>query len=96
MKTSEMLEIIKPHLWDGSIDGAGQIFLCSAAEDALSFLDANVCKDIFMKRLDGTRTLEIWLYARHGIDAYNNTKKTQATRLAWLNSLIAEYRAKGD
>ena len=58
-------------------------------------------------RLEGTYSLEGWLQRMHGInvksslhdgeeEAYAYCSKCQATRHAWIDSLIVEFRIKGD
>ena len=63
-------------------------------------------KDIIAKRLDYHATLEDWLGEVHNIHSpgWNSAKrshnafanKLQATRHAWVDSMIAEFAAKGD
>jgi hypothetical protein len=71
--------------------------------------EANI-KRIIQDRLNAGKvrctTLETWLSVNHGIehphyDASENAKrryvnKIQRTRHAWIDSLIAEFAAKGD
>ena len=64
-------------------------------------------KDMIAKRLDYHATLEEWLGENHNIHApkdwpRSNRKHTafvnklQKTRHAWVDSMIAEFKAKGD
>lgn len=57
----------------------------------------SIAEKIVQDRLEGFSTLECWLEGKHGVkDAFNNHDKMKATRLAWLDSLIEEFEAKGD
>ena len=67
-------------------------------------------KDIIQARLNIGKvrcsTLEVWLDVNHGIKIlgwkasllaeHRYTNKMQATRHAWVDSMIAEFAAKGD
>ena len=52
---------------------------------------------VIKDRLNGHFCLESWVYAKVGYKVWDNnkTKTMKATRLAWLDSLIAEFEAKG-
>ena len=95
MKTSEILKQAR-----GYIDRYG--FICSAVE-RLHGPAADIARVLKMiaDRLGDSYTLNSWLADNHNItsdsiesDAYN--KKMYQTRLAWVDSMIAEFAAKGD
>ena len=77
----------------------------------ITLQDCRRVKMMIAEKLDGYKSLEEWLEKYHGIrelhyrcgtaglaqmeyDAYRD--KMQVTRHAWLNSMIAEFRKKGD
>lgn len=85
-------------------------FLCYAAEKAqaagnISSKHERKVKTLFESRLRGYDSLEEWLEGKHGIamiyydDSPKYTRyrnKVQRTRIAWINSMIAEFRTKGN
>ena len=110
MKTSEVLALSKPHLAVGWKDSSPWTpgYICYAIANASrcgQFLDED---EIRVKREIASRlyphlTLGSWLEHEHGIGkdecakrsiAYYN--KLQATRHAWVDSMIAEFQSKGD
>jgi hypothetical protein len=103
MKTSQIFKLAKNHIDKHK-------FLCvtirflpipkhelsiERRNEVVNVVQGRITKDIGDK---GT-TLESWLLFKHGIHADFSdlhTKKMQVTRLAWLDSLIAEFEAIGD
>ena len=89
-----------------------EAFICYSimeAEDSKKVpkSDADRVRDIIRGRLNPYPTLEVWLESKHKINrAYSSAKPTQkikeyinkiqATRHAWVDSMIAEFEAKGD
>lgn len=101
-KKWEVLQEAKKYLSDGS-DFGKYTFLCHAVSKVYGFDPYNLAKrntpvhHCIMQRLDGSDCLEGWL-EEQGIDYYsdaNRDQKLQATRHAWLDSMIAEFKAKG-
>ena len=88
-----------------------RLYICyaiDAAHDAgtVSLRDARRAIQFITDRLDGLIFLESWVQKRVGYDVICEWRsrhsvlefrqKMQATRHAWLDSLIAEFAAKGD
>jgi hypothetical protein len=100
MKTSKVLKLARPLIKDYE-------FLCRAV-DSTRCRDSNVTIEdvirvqaMISKRLDGYFTLDSWLLYVHGVlakdmDDNKYEKKMLQTRLAWCDSMIAEFAAKGD
>lgn len=106
MKTSEALRRIRLHLcdeWTPDVPSHKR-YICYAAHylyllGAIGDRDRTRVKRVALTLLDGTQTLEHWLYQNHrvscsGTARYN--KKIMATRKAWLTHLIEHYSHKGD
>lgn len=111
MKTSLVLFYAKNHLADSyedydSVDK--NMYICHAIRESLkTYRYLNVSdyirvRNIVESRLDPYTCFESWLRVNHGIDKasfpspeeYFN--KLQATRHAWVDSMIEEFKAKGD
>jgi len=54
--------------------------------------------DLIAVRLDGCYTFESWLNRNHRLVAYvtEDLNKVREARFAWMDSMIAEFKAKGD
>ena len=104
MKTSKVLTIARKYV-------ANEGYICWSLQRALSdkkipCKDFIRVRDMVQGRLRGCLSLEHWLLQYHNIKmvrgndfganfhAYN--VKIQATRQAWLNSMIDEFRSKKD
>lgn len=93
-------ENLKHHDGDYSDSFDKTTYICNAilfSEDLLSIHD--LCVGVISDRLGGNSTLEGWL-VDNGIatlseirydENCNNMKKIQATRHAWIDSLIEEF-----
>lgn len=104
MKTSQLLKLAKDHLAKNHCEYSTKtkficisIALAGKAEDRLIGL--------VQDRLGGEYTLDGWLAVNHGVKYANASKprkyaahnnKMQATRHAWVDSMIAEFAANGD
>ena len=109
MKTSEILTLTKEKL-SKKVPGEDYTkFICLTIKDLpvphdiLSQDRRNEVRAIIQGRItrdigDKGTTLESWLYYMHGIASYtpNYDKGVYATRLAWLDSMIAEFKEIGD
>lgn len=105
MKPSEILEAAKYYLWDG--DGfhtQRQRFICLAVEEVqcpssesitMFYMSGVLIQDHMVKLLDGERTLSDWLKVHHNIDYNGDTRRLQATRLAWMDDMIKYFQLKG-
>lgn len=84
-KSSDRTEFICHALWNAKRAGKIKADLMERA------------RGIVMKRLDGCGTLNTWMEEKIGCEAVqtdqhnNDQRKMQATRLAWLNSLVEEF-----
>lgn len=96
MKTSTVLKLARPLIKDYE-------FLCIAVKSVGYRNQENTdpVRNIISERLGKSYTLNSWLDENHGIrsedmsiEKYN--KKIFQTRLAWCDSMIAEFAAKGD
>ena len=110
IKTSEVFKHAKRYLattYNDDIEGQDK-FICIAIMIAAShtkrITDADIerCTDIVESRLEGETTMERWLQHRgciHGnwalVDLATRNR-IQQHRHAWLDTLIAEFKAKGD
>ena len=67
--------------------------------DALDFSDKSGLIKEIEERLD-SETLDSWLFRKHNISYAdqkdNEGRKLQATRLAWMQSMYEEYKAKDE
>lgn len=101
MKTSKVFQTAKKRLWDGEGDWCRtdkEKFICIAIWETPNIPDRDKIKArrIVENLLGGHDTLEGWLSETHQIRAYNDAQKTQQTRRAWLDHLIAHYKRIGD
>lgn len=106
MKTSKVFALAKVKLArDVENLFRREKYICHAidASVAVTYSDREEAKDLINERLGGCGTLESWLYdnitGAAKLDRTNRTaflNKVQATRHAWVDSLIAEFKAKGD
>ena len=68
-------------------------------ENALDFSDKSGLIKEIEERLD-SETLDSWLFRKHNISYAdqkdNEGRKLQATRLAWMQSMYEEYKAKDE
>lgn len=100
MKTSKVLTIARKYVADEG-------YICWSLQRALN--DKKIpCKDFIRVRdmvrwrLRGCISLQHWLLQYHNIkighgkDHHAYNVKIQATRQAWLNSMIDEFRSKKD
>lgn len=98
MKTSKVFKQARKLIAAGKYT-----FICHACAVQFGW-DKDMCYDatysyaeqVVQSRLDGCSTLETWLWDKHQINVSDNPVKLRNTRLAWLDSLIAEFEAKGD
>jgi hypothetical protein len=110
MKTSEVFKRAKQHLakdYNETRSGSGKekficIALITAAANCKRITEADVerCDGIVGSRID-TYTLEGWLVNRGCISEkflndHNILDRIQEHRHAWLDQMIAEFKAKGD
>ncbi len=103
MKTSELIKQAKELLWDGKdeCEDCKEEFICYALLHASSNrfqmeLSQRIRDDIEV-RLHPWNNLYSWLRYEANISEKDLTyKRVQAHRLAWMNKLIKEYKAKGD
>jgi len=97
------LQLAKKMLWGGSRklgqlgkEPPKEIFICHAllavqlSHRELVNVCCQLCK-IIEYRLDGYDSLNTWLDQRHHIRWYGNIPRLQATRHAWVDSLIKEF-----
>ena len=111
MKTSNVLTHAKKHLTRSYSEGRDnwhlQKFICLAIGQAAKYnkriTDANVerCRNMIESRLEGFPSLEGWLEFKGCLSSQqwldDDTKdQIQAHRHAWLNQMIAEFKAKKD
>jgi len=110
MKTSEVFTRAKQHLakdYNETRNGyRKEGFICIALITAAAHCkriteeDVERCTAIVESRLEGTYTLEGWLVDRDCIPenfhGHNILDSIQAHRHAWVDMLIAEFKAKGD
>lgn len=76
-------------------------FICHACSSQFGWnkskrYESSYAEKVVQSRLDGCYTFEDWLWDKHQIDAFSDPIKLRNTRLAWLDSLITEFEAKGD
>lgn len=110
-KTSTLLEKVKLFLWDGvdyfehMYPRSKERYLCYAigkvrlnvAKNSKEIEKLDFVQSLITKRLEDSSTYEAWLEKYHSFLGYSGTtKEFQAARLNWLNSLIAEFKQKGD
>ena len=110
MKTSEVFTRAKQHLakdFKETLNGSGKLkFICIAITVAAAHCkrvtdgDIERCEGIIGSRID-TYTLEGWLVNRGCIpeqflNDHNTLDRIQEHRHAWLDQMIAEFKAKGD
>jgi len=99
-----MFRLAKQLLQRGPHDNNGRVrYICWAIDDAVFRrseayeMAAVEAKGIIHERLGGDyQSFEDWLKFKHGINPWIDRKKLQATRHAWLDSLIAEFKAAGN
>jgi hypothetical protein len=112
MKTSEVFKRAKQRLAMDYSETCNtptkEKFICIATTTAAAYTkrmtsrDIERCEDVIKSRMGGVYTLEGWLADRGCVarDYYLTERTTkdriQAHRHAWLDSLIAEFEAKGD
>lgn len=111
MKTSRVLTLAKQHLSRHHLDIVHkERYICLAITaavrlDKIPLGSAQRVKKVVEGRLHPYATLSSWLQAKHGIDGRINSiyskvveyrNQLQATRHAWVDSMIAEFQAKGD
>ena len=105
MKTSEVLKLGKRYLAKNSkgTKRRKSTAICFALHDArdakkIDTESGNRVRDMIHQRLGHSITLRQWLWHHHGIEttSVEECDKLQATRHAWVDSMIAEFAAKGD
>ncbi len=108
MKTSEVFKRAKQHLAkDFEETHRKEKFICIAITTAAAYTkrmtsgDIERCTGIVESRLEHDYTLEGWLESKGCVNNYflcdRTTKdRIQAHRHAWVDMLIAEFKAKGD
>ncbi len=112
MKLSQVFRGAKKHLaMNPAEERAGKTeFICYAIDrvwTGLAAWQANAARRVISERLEGYRTATDWLLEMAGVDAELLRPKISADsgysvphvqkwRQAWLDSLIAEFEAKGD
>ena len=77
------------------IEKSSEYFICTALVRAGNELRMHSAsdriRDVVMERLDGHRTLNYWLYRKHGIIELVPSQRFRLTRLAWIDDLIKEF-----
>jgi len=106
MRTSQLIEKAKKHLWDGKYEYALEHiditeYICFAILYAARTHDCielhQQCRDVIEARLLPWNNLDAWLQHGIGIPAKELTaERVQKHRRKWMNKLIKEYKAKGD
>jgi hypothetical protein len=111
MKTSEVFKRAKQRLAMDYSETCNtptkEKFICIAITTAAAYTkrmtsrDIERCEGIVKSRMDGAYTMEGWLVDLGCIPEYELCYRAikdriQAHRHAWLDSLIAEFEAKGD
>jgi hypothetical protein len=98
MKTSEMLEKAKKYLWDGvETNSPKDAPICCALRKSCGAVQPKGIREEICKRLRPYNDVHSWLYYNPSVDREDMTDQTvQSHRLAWMNLLIKEYKAKGD
>ena len=110
MKTSTVLTHAKKYLarnYDESLHTSRGKYICFAIEKAarcngrITDKDRRRCLDIISSRLNGCGSLEGWLalhgcFVRQDPTSISTKDQIQAHRHAWLDQMIAEFKAKGD
>jgi hypothetical protein len=105
VKTSELIAKAKKYLWDGLDDSELNFpvteFICYAVKRAANrpseYGLAQTFRDDIEVRMHPCNNLWSWLVHEARIPTKDLTHLTvQAHRLAWMNQLINEYKAKGD
>jgi hypothetical protein len=111
MKTSEVFTRAKQHLakdYDETCNiPRKEKFICIALITAaanckrITEEDVKRCTGIVESRLEGAYTMEGWLNNQGCVPEYELCDRTtkdriQAHRHAWVDMLIAEFKAKGD
>ncbi len=110
IKASVLLSEAKLRLARTNPSNQGKVFICYALNDvcfdSVHNLDWGVCgrvKAIIHDRLGKHSCLEEWLRYKQkitrkstGLNEIQFKNKVQELRHAWIDSLIAEFKAKGD
>jgi hypothetical protein len=111
MKTSEVFKRAKQRLAMDYSETCNtptkEKFICLSISIAaahckrMTVADVKRCEDVIKSRMGGVYTLEGWLAGRGCVPEYElcdlaTKDRIQAHRHAWLDSLIAEFEAKGD
>ena len=69
-------------------------------ENALDFNDKSGLIKEIEERLDSETTLNAWLFRKHNVSYEdqkdNQGRKLQATRLAWMQSMYEEFKARDE
>lgn len=108
MKASEIIRKAKKHLWNGKgrelVDK--EEFVCHAIDkvannssgDEAVYDAACLVKRLIQKQIHPHCTVFLWLYCKCSVPMHEikDTQRMQAYRLAWMDRLIAEFKAKGD
>jgi len=102
-KTSTLLKQTLAHLWAGGDAGnfTKEKYICHAAD---RIAGGKRVQELVMSRLDGCTTLSGWLDFKHPgmgdelgkLPAKRFNLAAQAYRRAWVESMIVEFKAKGD
>ena len=101
MKTSKIFIEAKKNLWDGERNDDGVTFICTSIDQVRggsSELQRYNAKKVVRDRLCGNLTAYEWLVemvGRESVEAAGHAAR-QKWRHAWLDQLIAEFKAKGD
>jgi hypothetical protein len=101
MKTSKIFIEAKKHLWDGERNDHGVTYICTSIDQVrggLSALQRYKAKQVISDRLWPHGTAYQWLISAVGeasVSAAGPIAR-QKWRHAWLDQLIAEFKAKGD
>ena len=106
MKTSEIFRRVRTHLSDTlkPKTPAHKRYICYALNELylrgmIGDVDRTRGKKLVHLYLDGSATIEMWLWKYHDIPFATSPRykrKIMATRKAWLTHLIEHYEAKGD
>jgi hypothetical protein len=99
----EAFTAAKKYLWNGKVGKKGQgglesAYICQALQLAvqngdLEYFKADIAQDLIEHRLGRHCSVNDYLYENGYTQTLHSTLASQAYRLAWLDSLIAEFSA---
>lgn len=107
MKPSEILEKAKDNLVTTRDEpGERSQYICNAVKLATGYYEPSANRNFtpaakkvinhINHLLNGKPTLDVWIGVYHPrIKRFSNFDKLQRTRLAWIDNMIAYFKAKG-